>query len=177
MYGSKTRRIESAARFQLANLIRVVNIRKAGPSDADVIAAVVNEAFVVENEMRDGRPRTSAENIRELMQRSTFFVAEQDGRIVGAVLVRVNGPAGYFGMLGVKPAVQRAGVGRALRERAEAFCKQHGCTEMTLSTGDFRRQLPPYYERAGYRITAIEVAPPDSGFTKPFNIVRMSKPL
>jgi hypothetical protein len=49
---------------------------------------------------------------------------------------------------------------------------------MTLSTGDFRSELLPYYSRAGYRVVSYE---PSSGATwnlsKPFQIVHMAKEL
>lgn len=124
-----------------------------------------------------GRQRTSEEDIRELMQRARFFAAEQDRRVVGAVFARVSGKTGYFGMLSVADDIRGSGVGRALREAAEQFCKQNGCTEMTLTTGAFRTELLPYYERAGYRVVSIEPGPADWGFDKPFEIVHMAKRL
>ena len=146
--------------------------------DAKEIARVVNAAFEVERHMRvPGRERTSEENIRELMQADTFFVAEQDGRIVGTVLTRISGTTGYFGMLSVVENLQGSGVGRALRERAEQFSKQQGCTEMTLTTGAFRTELLGYYQRAGYTVVRVEAGPPEWGFNRPFEIVHMAKPL
>lgn len=154
-------------------------IRPAAQQDADPIAAVVNAAFEVERPVRAGGERTSPQGVREEMQKgSWFFVAEQGGRIVGSVFTRIDGPTGYFGMLAVEPGLQRAGIGRALREHAEAFCKARGCTQMTLKTGDFRTELVPYYTRAGYRVVARE---PSAGaawnLSRPFHIVHMAKPL
>ncbi len=154
-------------------------IRPADVRDIEAITAVTNAAFAVERPMRASGERTSVQGVREEMQRgSPFFVAEQEGRIVGSVMVRIQGATGYFGMLSVEPGLQRAGIGRALREHAEAFCKQRGCTEMTLSTGDYRTELLPYYARAGYREVSRE---PSSGaawnLSRPFHIVHMSKPL
>lgn len=81
-------------------------------------------------------------------------------------------------MLAVDPGLQRSGIGRALREHVEAYCKARGCTQMTLTTGDFRTELPPYYARAGYRVVSYE---PSSGsvwnMSKPFQIVHMAKDL
>lgn len=153
-------------------------IRLATADDVSDITRVVNAAFQVERHMRaPGSERTSEQDIRELMQTVTFFVAEQDDRIIGAVLARVDGTTGYFGMLSVADDLRGSGIGRALRQRAEEFCTQHGCTEMTLTTASFRTQLIPYYERAGYRVTAVEPGPAEWGFIKPFEIVRMAKRL
>lgn len=54
---------------------------------------------------------------------------------------------------------------------------QRGCTEMSLSTGSVRRELFPYYEKFGYRITSVEPAPAGAPFTKPIEIVKIVKPL
>jgi len=152
-------------------------IRSASPSDATEIVRVVNAAFEVERPMRARGERTSVENIEELMQHDTFFVAEQDGQIVGAVFARISGTTGYFGMLSVAQELRRGGLGRRLRETAEQFCKHHGCTEMTLTTGAFRTELIPYYQHAGYRIVSIEPGPAAWGFAKAFEVVHMAKPL
>lgn len=162
----------------VANLTGMLALRTAHPNDVDRITAIVNAAFEVERPMRfPGGHRTSAENVRDLMARDTFLVAEQDGRVVGSVFVRITGATGYFGMLAVDPSLQKSGIGRALREHAEAYCKERGCTRMTLSTGDFRTELVPYYRRAGYNVTAIEPGPTEWSLAKPFKVVHMEKPL
>jgi len=153
-------------------------IRIAATGEADQIARIVNAAFEVERPFRHSGERTSADNVRKLMlDGNTFFIAEEDegGRIVGAVYVRFTGQTGYFGMLSVDPVLQRSGIGRALREHAEDFCRQRGCTEMTLTTGDFRTELLPYYSRAGYRIVSTEPGPAEWSMSKDFRIVHMTK--
>ena len=156
----------------------MLTIRVAVQEDTDQVAAVINSAFEVERPMRLRPDRTSPQNVRELMASgNTFLVAEQEKRIVGAVFVRITGKTGYFGMLAVDPGLQRGGFGRALREKAEAFSKERGCTEMTLSTGDFRTELLPYYARAGYKVISTEPGPAEWSLSKQFQIVHMTKPL
>jgi predicted N-acetyltransferase YhbS len=153
-------------------------IRVADQKDVTRISEVINAAFEVERPMRTHGERTSPQNVQELLARGdTFFVAEQNGRIVGAVFVRITGTTGYFGMLAVDPALQHSGIGRALREHAEAFSKQHGCTEMTLSTGDFRTELLPYYARAGYKIVSTEPGPQEWSMSRKFQVIHMAKDL
>jgi ribosomal protein S18 acetylase RimI-like enzyme len=159
----------------------VPQIRQANESDIPAIVAVVNAAFEVEKDFRGG-DRTSVAEISQLMQSSTFLVAThgvaiEAEQVVGAVLVRVNGTRGYFGMLAAQPGMQRSGIGRALLEAAEDYCRARGCTEMTLSTGSVRRELLDLYAKLGYRVTSVEPAPPDGPFTKPIEIVKMTKSL
>jgi GNAT superfamily N-acetyltransferase len=154
----------------------VPQIRTAVEGDIGGIVAVVNAAFQVESEFRSGA-RTSLAEISDLMQSSTFLVATQDENVVGAVLVRITGATGYFGMLSVLPGLQRSGIGRALLEAAEDYCRRHGCVAMTLSTGSVRQELLAYYGKKGYVVTSIEPAPEGAPFTKPIEIVKMAKKL
>lgn len=150
-------------------------IRLATNAEAEEIARIINAAFEIEREFRQGE-RTSGSEIRRLMNRETFLVAEQMGRLIGAVEVRVQGTIGYFGMLAVDPSARRAGVGRALVEAAENHCRAAGCTVMTMSTGEDRTELIPYYERMGYRVTAIEPSA-SPAFKRVIRIVKMEKAL
>ena len=153
-------------------------IRVALIEEAEEVARIINAAFEVERPFRLCGDRTSTEDVRQLMSSgNTFFLAEENRRMVGTVYVRINGQTGYFGMLSVDPTLQRNGIGRALREHAEAFCKQRGCTEMTLTTGDFRTELLPYYTRAGYRVVSTEPGSAEWSMRNEFRIVHMAKPL
>jgi len=150
-------------------------IRRADHVDAEEIVRIINAAFEIERELRQG-DRTSAAEIRRLMDREIFLVAEHMGRLVGAVEVRVEGGTGYFGMLAVDAAARRAGMGRALVEASEDLCRRAGCTVMTLSTGEERVELIPYYEKMGYQLTAIETSNA-AAFKRPIRVVKMEKGL
>jgi predicted N-acetyltransferase YhbS len=150
-------------------------IRPATKADAPAIARVINEAFEVEREFRKGE-RTSVGQIIELLERDTFLVAEQEGRIVGAVDVRTAGAVGYFGMLAVDAEMRGAGLGRALLEAAEEHCRLAGCSTMTLSTGEDRKELIPWYERLGYRVASVQPST-SSAFSRTIQVVHMAKTL
>jgi len=81
-------------------------IRWAKEGEAEQIAGIINAAFEVEREFRQGE-RTSVSGIRELIERESLLVAERDGALIGAVEVRVAGPTGYFGMLAVDASSRR----------------------------------------------------------------------
>ena len=153
----------------------MLTLRRATADDIPAMVEVVNAAFQAEPFRT--RPRTSLEGLTGAMTRNVFIVAEVDGRISGVVLTRVQGRTGYSGMLAVDPAQQRTGIGRALLAAAEEFCRASGCSEATLSTGDFNLGLVSYYGRWGYRETHREPAPPDAPFSRPFDIIHMAKQL
>lgn len=150
-------------------------IRQATEADAEEVARIINAAFEIEREFRQG-DRTSGSEIHKLMQRETFLVAEHAGRLIGAVQVRVDGATGYFGMLAVDTSARRAGIGRTLVEAAEEHCRRAGCTVMTMSTGEDRTELIPYYEKMGYRVTSIEPST-SASFKRVIRVVGMAKAL
>jgi len=150
-------------------------IRWAREVEAGQIARIINAAFEIEREFRRGE-RTSVPEIRELIERRSLLVAERDGQLVGAVEVRVAGARGYFGMLAVDASSRRGGLGRALVEAAEEYCRGAGCTVMTMSTGEERAELIPYYEKMGYRVTGIEDST-TRAFKRVVRVVKMEKRL
>jgi ribosomal protein S18 acetylase RimI-like enzyme len=152
-----------------------MRIRQAIASDASEIARIINAAFEIEREFRRG-DRTSPSEVLGTMNRATFLVAEEANRLVGAVEVRIDGREGYFGMLAVDASVRRGGIGRALVDAAEAHCRSAGCAVMTMSTGENRTELIPYYEKMGYRVTSIEPST-NPAFKYPIRVVSMEKPL
>ena len=154
----------------------MASIRRAEEGDVDGVVEVVNAAFRVEREFREG-DRTSAADVARLIQSDTFLVAVEEERIVGAVMVKVKDGTGYFGMLAVAPGRQRSGIGRALLDAAEDHARAHECARMTLKTGSIRPELLAYYGNKGYRVDRSEPAPEGAHFTKPFDILWMSKPL
>jgi ribosomal protein S18 acetylase RimI-like enzyme len=154
-----------------------MKIRRATASDADDIARIINAAFEIEREFRRGERTSPSEVLTSIsMEREIFLVAEDGGRLLGAVEVRVGGDAGYFGMLAVDASVRRGGIGRALVEAAEAHCRGAGCSVMTMSTGENRTELIPYYEKMGYRVTAVEPST-SSAFKYSIRVVSMEKRL
>ena len=94
-------------------------IRRADERDVPEIARIINAAFEVEREFREGA-RTSPTEIAKLLEHDVFFVAEEDGRLLGAVHTSIDGATGYFGMLSVDPALGSASRNSCARSLAFA---------------------------------------------------------
>ena len=132
-----------------------VRVRTAEASDMPAMIPVINAAFAVESFL-DGT-RTDYERMSEYMCKGEFLVAEDaSGAIVASVYVELRGDRGYFGMLAVDPARQGTGLGRVMIEAAESHCREHGCKFMDIAVLSLRPELPPLYERFGYRVTGTE---------------------
>ncbi len=155
------------------------HIRRATEDDAAEIAALVNEAYRVEDFFKIG-DRTDTADVLHHMVKGRYLVAvEPDGSIAGSVYLEIRGPRGYFGMLSSRPSGQGRGLGRFLVARVEELAIAEGCTEMTLSVVDLREELFPWYRKLGYRECGAEPWP--FGETEPVrrlvHFVLLSKPL
>jgi GNAT superfamily N-acetyltransferase len=94
------------------------------------------------------------------------------------VYAKINGAAGYFGMLAVDPARQKSGMGAKLVAAAEDFARKRGCTVMEITVVNLQAHLFPYYRKLGY----VDVGPEGRRATKrepviDYHLVRMRKSL
>jgi GNAT superfamily N-acetyltransferase len=128
----------------------MISIRMATESDAATVTRLVNDAFVVERFFIE-RDRTNAEEVRRLMSKGVFLLAEDGPVAVGCVYVEVRGERGYFGMLSIEPSRQRTGIGRRLIDTLEEHFRKHGCKFCDLKFTDVRAELHGLYLKLGYR--------------------------
>ena len=154
-----------------------MNMRFATEADVPRIVSLVNEAFQVEKFFKIGE-RTDEAEIRAHLESGRFLLLEDGGVLTGTVYVEVRGDRGYFGMLSVAAGRQRQGIGTRLMAAAEEFCREQGCRQMDLSVVDLREELPPLYERFGYRVSGTAPFPAEQMPVRmPCSFILMSKPL
>jgi predicted N-acetyltransferase YhbS len=152
-------------------------IREATEADIPALVPLVNHAFELEK-FFSGGDRTDADEMRRLMQEATYLVSEDEQGVSGCVMVKINGSAGYFGMLAVDPARQKSGLGGKLITAAEDYARKRGCTVMEITVVNLRTELFPYYRKLGY----VDVGPEGRRATKKeplldYHLVRMRKML
>lgn len=155
-----------------------MDFRFADESDIDALNPVINRAFAVESFFITGE-RVSPQRTREYMQAGRFLLAEESGAIIGCVYVELHGDCAYLGLLSVDPARQGNGLGRRLVAAAEEFAREMGARHMDLTVVNLRTELPPFYQKLGYRIVGIEPIRAEMvpRVTQPCHFIRMSKPL
>ena len=134
-----------------------------GPGFADEVATEMAEFLGRFDPARDG-----------------FWTALVDGRVVGAVSIDGTGATGATGVPDaearlrwfiVDPACHGGGIGRALLDRAVAFCRAAGHRRVELWTFaglDAARHL---YEAAGFRLIEEKESDP-WGFKVRFQVFR-----
>ena len=147
--------------------------RAATLADLEPLHALVETAFrgdgaragwTHEADLLDGQ-RTDGATLATLVgdPSQTVLLAEGETGLTGCVLVSDKGDGlCSLGMLSVVPALQGAGLGRWLIERAEALAaRTHSATRMEMTVIGARAELIAWYERRGYERT---------GETRPFTM-------
>ncbi len=84
-----------------------------------------------------------------------FFVAEQDGRVVGAVGLEGYGPDALLRSAVVDPAARGSGIGVALVERVVEHARQRGILAIYLLTTTAEH----YFPRFGFHRIGREAVP------------------
>ena len=151
-------------------------IRRAGPADADNIAALVNHAFLAESWFKSG-DRTNPEQVRALLGKGVFLLLEEAAQLMACVYLESRGDRLYLGMLSVGQKVQGRGLGRRMMQEAEDFARRAGHVAIDLRIVHVREELPPYYRRLGFVEAGTEPAPDFPGVKIPIHFVLMSKSL
>jgi GNAT superfamily N-acetyltransferase len=154
----------------------ILKFRPAAKADAEALVGVINRAFAVEKKFFDAE-RIDKPEVLAHMDKGVFLVAEDSERLAGCVYVELPAEVGYFGLLSVEPGQQGRGLGKALIEQAEGFCRQAGRSVMEIRVLDLRTELPPLYEKLGYRVARTEPAPQKPGAFQPYHFIIMEKSL
>jgi len=154
-----------------------MQVRVAETRDADAIVSVINVAFRLAEGFLLDRDRIDSETVRELLQKGTFLVAE-DNFVCGCVYVEPRGgDRSYLGLLAVDPRLQKSGLGSKLMRAAEAHCAKAGSRFMDLRIVSVRKELPGFYRRHRYVETGTEPFTPGLNPKVPCHFVWMSKSL
>ncbi|MBI5830757.1 MAG: GNAT family N-acetyltransferase [Armatimonadetes bacterium] len=157
-------------------------LRAAVESDVVDLAAVIVAAFADVAERfgltPDNCPTNPAfcrpEWLRSEFERGhCFFVAEDQGRIVGCVGVEPSSPTVCFmERLAVVPGWRGRGVGQALVRRALAQAEAFGAAEVQLGMIAGHHELQAWYEQLGFRLRGTRVFD-----HLPFEVLFLSRPL
>ena len=138
---------------------------------------LVNLAFLAERPYIEGE-RINAEEVREMLPRGTFLLAEQEGALVACTFVNPQGETAHLGLISVDPARQGAGLGSRLMAAVELHCRSAGFREMELRFINHRSELLRFYQRQGFAETGVTETLSDAQRIKiPFHFVQMCKRL
>ena len=96
----------------------------------------------------------SRDGIERFLKRNpdTCFVAEAEGRIVGAILAGNDGRRGYIYHTAVSPAHRHEGIGRGLAEAALKALQRLGINKAALVVFDRNEDGNAFWEEMGFSI-------------------------
>ena len=154
----------------------MISFRDATEDDAGPIARLINAAFLVEQFFIE-RDRTNPEEVRGLMKKGKFLLAEDGPDLVACIYTELRGQRGYFGMLSVEPSRQRMGMGRQLVAKAEKYFRDAGCSFCDLKIVNVRTELEMLYRQLGYVETGTSQYDDPTPTKIPVHFIAMSKPL
>jgi predicted N-acetyltransferase YhbS len=154
-----------------------MNIRLATEGDFESVKRLINTAFQVERFFKS-EDRVDTPTLQEYFRKGVFLVSEEERQTSGCVYVELRGQRAYFGLLSVDPTRQKSGIGRRLTAAAEEFARESGAHFMDIRVVNLRIELPPIYEKLGYRVTGTEPFPVEQmPITMPCHFISMSKEL
>jgi GNAT superfamily N-acetyltransferase len=82
-----------------------------------------------------------------------LYVGEEDGRLVGSIMVGHEGHRGWLYKLAVAADQQGKGHGRALVQQAERWLVARGLPKVSLLIRDTNLKVRAFYERLGYEVS------------------------
>ena len=91
-----------------------------------------------------------AEDIDSLMDRMTYIVVRDGGRIVGVARCHIEHEACYLERMVVDSDFRRRGVGAAIVDRAVGLARERGCRKVFLNTSPKLADSMAFYERMGF---------------------------
>ena len=84
--------------------------------------------------------------------RDPFLVAEEDGRVIGAVLGGYDGRRGIVYHLAVTPRRRQNGIGRALMAEMDRRLAGKGCVKSYLLATPENQDAVAFYRRLGWQV-------------------------
>ena len=81
---------------------------------------------------------------------TSCFVAEVEGKVIGAVLGAYNGRRLWIYHLGVLPNYQKKGVGKKLVLAVTKACSEFGCPKISLAIMRDNLKVAGFYQKFGF---------------------------
>jgi RimJ/RimL family protein N-acetyltransferase len=134
-------------------------LRRAGLDDLDQLTALQHAAFA-ENRIALGVPPLAmTADYAEALQTSDVWFLEEDGEVIGAVILTLRPDDVLLWSIATHPSMQGQGVGNRLLAIAEQKARALGRNTIRLYTGAPLTARVAWYQRHGYRVERRETLP------------------
>jgi ribosomal protein S18 acetylase RimI-like enzyme len=125
-------------------------IRPARPEDATQIASCVAAAYQHYISRMERLPGPMLDDYGQVIRQHQVFVAEQQSKVIGVVVLILKGRGILLDNVAVHPAQQGKGLGGRLIALAEAESRRQGFTELDLYTHERMTENINMYKKLGY---------------------------
>jgi ribosomal protein S18 acetylase RimI-like enzyme len=129
--------------------VSACTVRSFRTSDRDALVSLW--ASVFPNDPPRNEPGAMIDN-KMRVQPELLLVAEEEGRIVGAVIAGFDGTRGWVYHVAVDPAHRRRGVGTALVEAAVEGLRALGCPKVNLQIRMENRGVVDFYRTLSFEV-------------------------
>ena len=126
-----------------------MDIRAFTESDAPEVIALWTAVFGYNTPHND--PATAIRK-KLAFQRELFFVAAEDGKVVGTIIGGYDGHRGWIYSLAVDSRFRRRGIGRSLVQHLERILSNRGCPKINLQVLAGNAEVTNFYEKLGYKV-------------------------
>jgi GNAT superfamily N-acetyltransferase len=127
-----------------------VRIRRAEPSDVEVVRALVRDAYGHYVARIGQQPGPMRDDYIRRIADGQVWVGEEGGEIIGLVVLEERADALLLGNVAVQPAMQGRGYGRALIAFAEQEALRRGLDTIRLYTHVLMVENIALYTRLGF---------------------------
>ncbi len=138
--------------------MKTVAVRKAQPSDAAEMAAVLARSFAEYEALYtpDAFAATTpkSDEIRRRFSEGEMWVATLEERIVGTVSVIPENESLYIRSMAILPEARATGLGERLLIEIENFAVAGGYRRLFLCTTPFLHRAIRLYERFGFAVSS-----------------------
>jgi len=124
-----------------------MNVRLAGLDDTPGVLAVWGEARSAAAVTPD-----NAAAVALAVEKRALLIAEQDGRIVGALVAGWDGWRGNMYRLAVLTEYRRRGIARALVDAGHEHLREQGARRVTALVGVGEDEAEALWQAAGYTL-------------------------
>jgi ribosomal protein S18 acetylase RimI-like enzyme len=133
-----------------------MNIRPVTAADTDAVVELWREVFPAYFDPAYPQ-RLARPNIERKLAfgDGLFWLAEEQGAVVGTVMAGYDGHRGWIYNFGVHPTQRRRGVARAMLAHAEAALAVLGCPKINLHMVADNPHAGVFYRAAGYSVDDV----------------------